>query len=83
VPPPPADRTVDALLRVLAEAGLPAPDVLELRDHEVVALYHEQKLAVVVELDDDEEEEPTGGETMSPDVPASAREARRASPGRR
>jgi hypothetical protein len=52
---------------VLTEAGLPPPDVLQFGDDEVVALYHEHKLAVVVQLGDDREAGATVGSHRSPE----------------
>lgn len=49
-------RTVGALLGVLDKAGLPPPGILERRDHEIVALYPDRKLAVIVELDDESDD---------------------------
>lgn len=41
-------------LRVATKAGLPEPDEVNYREHdeEVEFIWHEQKLAVVVELDE-------------------------------
>ena len=39
---------------IAADAGLPPPDEVEFRPDELVFLWHETKLAVVVELGDAE-----------------------------
>jgi hypothetical protein len=65
--PPPTPRSLDAerrLRELLAESGLPAPD--EVRHDavagEVLFLFHEQKLAVVIDLEE-------GGALRSGDIP--------------
>jgi hypothetical protein len=40
-----------AFRELLPEAGLPQPDEVEYRDESVVFLWHETKLAVIVDLD--------------------------------
>jgi hypothetical protein len=40
---------------LLAAEGLAQPDAIEHRSNELVFLWHDQKLAVVVELEDDGE----------------------------
>ena len=37
---------------IAVQAGLPQPDEVEYREDEVVFLWHETKLAVIVELGD-------------------------------
>jgi hypothetical protein len=44
------DAAERAFRELLPEAGLPQPDEVEYRDESVVFLWHETKLAVVVEL---------------------------------
>jgi hypothetical protein len=44
-----AERRMRALL---PEAGLPQPDDVEYRERSVVLLWHETKLAVVIDLED-------------------------------
>ncbi|MDT7561329.1 MAG: hypothetical protein QOI68_5811 [Pseudonocardiales bacterium] len=41
-----------AMRDLLSEGGLPAPDEVEYRERSIVLLWHETKLAVVVDLDD-------------------------------
>jgi hypothetical protein len=65
--PPPTSRAVDAerrLRELLAESGLPAPDEVR-HDHdagEVLFLFHEHKLAVVIDLEE-------AGAPRSADIP--------------
>jgi hypothetical protein len=40
-----------AFRELLPEAGLPQPDEVEYREESVVFLWHETKLAVIVDLD--------------------------------
>jgi hypothetical protein len=40
-----------ALRELLPDAGLPQPDEVEYREESVVFLWHETKLAVIVDLD--------------------------------
>jgi hypothetical protein len=40
-----------AFRELLPEAGLPQPDAVEYREESVVFLWHETKLAVIVDLD--------------------------------
>lgn len=41
-----------ALRELLPQADLPQPDEVEYREESVVFLWHEQKLAVFIDLDD-------------------------------
>ena len=41
---------------LLTGEGLPQPDEVEYRDASIVLLWHETKLAVVVDLDEDDDE---------------------------
>jgi hypothetical protein len=43
-----------AMRELLTGEGLPQPDEVEYRDASIVLLWHDTKLAVVVELEDDE-----------------------------
>jgi hypothetical protein len=43
-----------AMRELLTGEGLPQPDEVEYRDESIVLLWHDTKLAVVVELEDDE-----------------------------
>lgn len=38
--------------RLLESQGLPAPDEVEHRESEIVLLWHESKLALVIDLDE-------------------------------
>jgi hypothetical protein len=59
MPTQPSHTEVEARMRALVEdAGLAPPDAVEHAPTSVVLLWHEQKLAVVVDLD--EEGEPIG-----------------------
>jgi hypothetical protein len=48
----------EALRELLPRTGLPQPDEVEYRDASVVFLWHETKLAVIIDLDDP----PVGGD---------------------
>jgi hypothetical protein len=50
-----------AMRALLSEAGLPPPDEVEHRGRSIVLLWHETKLAVIVDLDD-----PPAGESRPP-----------------
>jgi hypothetical protein len=52
--PTPAD-VADRFLRLLSDEGLPPPDEVEYGADELVFLYRDRKLAVVVELSDEAE----------------------------
>jgi hypothetical protein len=59
-----------ALRELLPDAGLPQPDEVEYREESVVFLWHETKLAVIVDLDG------TGGDgapAQGDDVPRAIR----------
>jgi hypothetical protein len=51
-PPSAAADTEDRFRRMLEDNDLPQPDEVERRDGELVFLYHEKKVAIVVELED-------------------------------
>jgi hypothetical protein len=57
-----------AMRELLSESGLPPPDEVEYRDRSIVLLWHEMKLAVVVELDDP----PAGGSPAGGIAPGAA-----------
>lgn len=44
-----------AMRELLTGEGLPQPDEVEYRESSIVLLWHETKLAVVIDLDDDGE----------------------------
>lgn len=60
---PRAADVAEHFLRLLADEGLPPPDQVEFREDELVFLYREQKLAVVVALDGEE----AGGQAAARD----------------
>ena len=56
-----------AFRELLPEAGLPQPDEVEYREESVVFLWHETKLAVIVDLDGTGETEPTQSDAQQGD----------------
>ena len=51
--PTPRHQAAEASFRrLLEEGGLPQPDAVELRPDSLVFLWHESKLAVVVDLEE-------------------------------
>ena len=51
------------MLRLLEDRGLPAPDAVEYGEQCVRFLWHDRKVAVVVDLDDFDEIDANGGYT--------------------
>jgi hypothetical protein len=47
-----AAAAADRMRALLDEAGLPPPDTVERTADEILLLWHDQKLAVVIELHD-------------------------------
>ena len=61
MPRPTAEDIADRFLRLLADEGLPPPDEIEYGDDELVFVYRDRKLAVVVELSEDAADGPPDG----------------------
>jgi hypothetical protein len=57
-------RAERKMLRLLEDAGLPAPDEVQYGENCVRLLWHDRKVAVVVELDDFDEIDAHGGYTI-------------------
>ena len=57
-------RAERKMLRLLEDAGLPAPDEVQYGENCVRLLWHDRKVAVVVELDDFDEIDAQGGYTL-------------------
>ena len=57
-------RAERKMLRLLEDAGLPAPDEVHYGENCVRLLWHDRKVAVVVELDDFDEIDAHGGYTI-------------------
>jgi hypothetical protein len=57
-------RAERKMLRLLEDAGLPAPDEVQYGENCVRLLWHDRKVAVVVELDDFDEIDGHGGYTI-------------------
>ncbi|MEA2412542.1 MAG: hypothetical protein QOC77_3103 [Thermoleophilaceae bacterium] len=55
-----------ALRELLPDAGLPQPDEVEYREESVVFLWHETKLAVIVDLDGTDANESRGADLPLP-----------------
>jgi hypothetical protein len=55
-----------AFRELLPEAGLPQPDEVEYREESVVFLWHETKLAVIVDLDGTGQDGRQGGDVRPP-----------------
>lgn len=52
------------MLRLLEDAGLPAPDEVQYGENCVRLLWHDRKVALVVELDEFDEIDAHGGYTL-------------------
>jgi hypothetical protein len=57
-------RAERRMLQLLEDAGLPAPDEVQYGESCVRLLWHDRKVAVVVELDDFDEIDAQGGYTL-------------------
>jgi hypothetical protein len=57
-------RAERRMLRLLNDAGLPVPDEVQYGEACVRFLWHDRKVAVVVDLDDFEERDANGGYTL-------------------
>jgi hypothetical protein len=57
-------RAERRMLQLLEDAGLPAPDEVQYGESCVRLMWHDRKVAVVVELDDFDEIDAHGGYTL-------------------
>jgi hypothetical protein len=57
-------RAERRMLQLLEDAGLPAPDDVQYEQNCVRLLWHDRKVAVVIELDDFDEVDARGGYTL-------------------
>lgn len=51
------------MLQLLEDSGLPLPDEIQHGEYSVEFLWHDRKVAVVIDLDDFEEDEAMGAHT--------------------
>jgi hypothetical protein len=57
-------RAERRMLKLLQDAGLPPPDEVQYGEHCVRLLWHDRKVAVVVDLDDFDQIDGRGGYTL-------------------